>query len=332
MALAAEPACLADYFLCMGDENLYLYALILALALDFILGDPPVAWHPVRVLGNAAARLEKISRTFPFSPLTQGILFMILCVFSALVPVGFMTVFSGDGLPGILVRGLLIYFALGGTCLARETARVGSALEDGGPEAGRERVAMLVSRDTNSMDEKDVVSAAIETLAENFSDSACATLFYAALGGPVLAWLHRTVNTLDAMVGYKTSEYAQFGRASARFDDLLNLLPARISAVVTALVSPTVGGDVRVTLDCVRASGSALESPNAGYPIAAFAGALRVTLCGPSSYFGEIKEKPYIGSGPRPGAACLRSSLALYWNAYALAGVLALCLAGLMTL
>lgn len=308
------------------------YAIALALALDFVLGDPPVTWHPVRVLGHAVTRLEKFSRKLPVSPAAQGVFFLIFNLLTTLAPVVLLSLLAGDGLPGIFVDGLLVYFALGGTCLARETARVGSTLADAGLEGGRERVRMLVSRDTERMDASDVVSSAIETLAENFSDSACATLFYAALGGPVLAWLHRTVNTLDAMVGYRTPEYKKFGWASARFDDLLNFLPARISALIIALVAKTVEGDLRVTLDRVHRDGLLLESPNSGYPIAAFAGALGVTLCGPAYYFGELKQKPYIGTGARPGVIDLMSALSLYWNAYALASILSLGLAGLMTL
>ena len=316
----------------MGAEILSVFAVVLALVLDFILGDPSVWWHPVRVHGHAIVRLEKFSRKLPLSPKAQGVCFLVFNLLVVLAPVSFLFIAGGDGALGVLVGGLLIYFALGGTCLAREVAQVGYSLGYGGLEEGRARVRMLVSRDTEHMEESDVVSSAIETLAENFSDSACATLFYAALGGPVLAWLHRTANTLDAMVGYRTPQYEDFGWASARFDDLLNYLPARISAFLVALVAPSVGGDVRVTLDRVRNDGASLSSPNSGYPIAAFAGALGIVLCGPTYYFGERKKKPYIGVGARPGTIDLMSALSLYWNAYALTSVLSLCLAGLMTL
>lgn len=306
--------------------------MILALVLDFVFGDPSVRWHPVRVHGYTIVFFEKISRRLPFSPKMQGVFFLALNLIAVLVPVSILFVATWGTLAGVLTNGVMIYFALGGTCLAREVAQVGYSLGCMGLEAARGRVAMLVSRDTERMGEGDVVSSAIETLAENFSDSACATLFYAALGGPALAWLHRAVNTLDAMVGYKTEEYQDFGWASARFDDLLNYLPARISAFVVAFVAATVEGDTRVTLDCVRKDGASLASPNSGYPIAAFAGALGVSLCGPTCYFGELKEKPYIGVGARPKAFDLMSALSLYWNAYALASVLALALTGVMAL
>ncbi len=306
--------------------------MILALILDFVFGDPTVRWHPVRVLGYTITSFEKVSRRLPCSPRVQGVFFLFMNLLAVLVPVWILYVLPHGTFTGILINGVMIYFALGGTCLAREVEQVGYALGSLGLESARERVRMLVSRDTGHMGENDVVSSAIETLAENFSDSACATLFYAALGGPVLAWLHRATNTLDAMVGYKTEEYQDFGWASARFDDLLNYLPARISAFVVALVAATAGGDTRVTLDCVRKDGASLASPNSGYPIAAFAGALGVSLCGPTWYFGELKEKPYIGIGARPNAFDLMSALSLYWNAYALASFLALGLAGVMAL
>jgi adenosylcobinamide-phosphate synthase len=189
---------------------------------------------------------------------------------------------------------------------------------------------MLVSRDVDGMSEEDISSSAIETLAENFSDSACATLFYAAIGGAFLAWIHRVANTLDAMVGYKTDEYIEFGFASARFDDAVNFLPSRVSSGIIALVSPAVGGSVNDTLGLIRSDGGALESPNSGYPIAAFAGALRVKLCGPTSYFGVLKGKPYIGTGKRPGVADITNSLNLYWLSYAFAAMAAVALRGVM--
>ncbi|MDR3076511.1 MAG: cobalamin biosynthesis protein, partial [Synergistaceae bacterium] len=191
----------------------------------------------------------------------------------------------------------------------------------------REKLRMLVSRDVETMDETAIASSAIETLAENFSDSAVATLLYAALGGPVLAWIHRISNTLDAMAGYKTEAYIDFGYASAKFDDILNFIPSRLSAGITALASGSAGGNVPETMRVVRECGHLLDSPNSGYPIAAFAGALGVKLCGPVSYFGTMKDKPYVGDGPRPDNSDLGHAMPLYWNAYALAAAMSVMLA-----
>lgn len=308
---------------------MFLYPIVIALVLDFSLGDPAWPWHPVRLLGHLIDRLEAVCRGLPLDEREQGFVFLFFNLVAVLLPMALLLAFLRE-YPWThhIVSGILIYFALGGTCLAREVARVSEALARGGIEAGRRGVAMLVSRDTDAMEAEDIVSSAIETLAENFSDSAVATLLYAALGGPLLAWTHRVANTLDAMVGYTTPEYLAFGYASAKFDDVAGFLPARISALLIAAAAPSVAASPLEALSCARLDGRALPSPNSGYPIAAFAGALRVKLCGPTSYFGEWKDKPYIGHGERPAAMDLCRSLALYWNAYAAAAACALLLAG----
>jgi adenosylcobinamide-phosphate synthase len=281
-------------------------------------------WHPVRVLGRVIESAEIMCRRLPVGARSQGVVFLLLNMAAFLLPCVFILWVASFSRPLlIVVGGGMIYFALGGTCLAREVYGVASSLVRGGPKEGRARLRMLVSRDVDDMGTREISSSAIETLAENFSDSACATLFYAAIGGPLLAWVHRIANTLDAMAGYKTEEYADFGWASAKFDDLVNFIPARISALVIALVSPTVQGSVSATLGQAVAEGLSLPSPNSGYPIAAFAGALGVKLCGPVSYFGVMKEKPFIGNGPQPDVMDVMRALDLYWNAYALAAVFA---------
>jgi adenosylcobinamide-phosphate synthase len=292
--------------------------MLIALCLDFTLGDPSWNWHPVRILGRLISYIEPLCRTFPVHPKAQGFIFAALNIVIFIVPVLFVSLlFSHAGYLRDISDGIIIYFAIGGTCLAREVGGLSDALESGGIVMGREKLRMLVSRDVGSMDEAAVVSSAIETLSENFSDSAVAALFYAALGGPVLAWIHRISNTLDAMAGYKTEEYADFGYASAKLDDVLNFIPARLSALIVALSSYP--GGVAETIRCALENGRKLSSPNSGYPIAAFAGALGVKLCGPVSYFGKVKDKPFIGDGPRPDVSCLKRAVVLYWNSYALA-------------
>jgi adenosylcobinamide-phosphate synthase len=310
-----------------GGMCLSVFAIVIALLLDFALGDPAWRWHPVRVLGGVAETLEIVCRRIHASVRVQGTVFLLLniAIFIFSLSLILLTVSFSKPL-SILVDGVMIYFALGGTCLAREVSKVAASLIEDGPEAARGSLRMLVSRDVDGMGAEEISSSAIETLAENFSDSACATLFYAAIGGTVFAWVHRIANTLDAMVGYKTKEYAEFGWASARFDDLMNYLPARISAVIIAIVSAAVQGSVGMTLERARLDGGALPSPNSGYPIAAFAGALGVRLCGPVSYFGKMKEKPFIGIGPTPCGADIMRAQSLYWNAYAFAAAASLAL------
>jgi adenosylcobinamide-phosphate synthase len=303
-------------------------SITIALALDFTFGDPPEDWHPVRILGRQIGFVEKYCRTLPVHPRIQGSVFLALNMFMFMIPVAaLMFAFSYLGLFGVFANGALIYFALGGTCLAREVGHIETALLRGSVAEGREKLRMLVSRDVDSMGVTAIVSSAMETLSENFSDSAASTLFYAALGGSALAWVHRISNTLDAMAGYKTEAYIDFGYASAKLDDILNFIPSRLAALIVAMASKSAGGGAAETLRCALDYGNSLESPNAGYPIAAFAGALGVKLCGPASYFGKIKDKPYIGGGPRPDASDLGRAMALYWNSYGLASFLSLLLA-----
>jgi adenosylcobinamide-phosphate synthase len=303
-------------------------SIAVALALDFTFGDPSKNWHPVKILGRQIELVEKYCRTLPVHPRIQGGVFLALNMFMFMIPVAALAfVFSFLGLLGAIANGALIYFAIGGTCLAREVSHVETALLRGDVSEGRERLRMLVSRDVDSMDVTAIVSSAIETLSENFSDSAVSTLLYAALGGPALAWAHRISNTLDAMAGYKTEAYIDFGYASAKLDDILNFIPSRLSALIVTMASKSAGGGAAETLRCALDYGSSLESPNSGYPIAAFAGALGVKLCGPTSYFGKIKDKPYIGDGLRPNASDLGRAMALYWNSYGLASFLSILLA-----
>ena len=306
-------------------------SIIIALILDFIFGDPSSVWHPVRLLGRRMELVESYCRTMPVKQTTQGFVYVAINMMF-IIPIAalcFLASFLGP--LGILINGVLIYFALGGTCLAREVGAVADALAQGSVPEARKRLRMLVSRDVDEMWETEIASSAIETLSENFSDSAAATLLYAAIGGPALAWIHRVSNTLDSMVGYKTEEYVDFGCASAKLDDVLNFIPSRLSAVIIALTSGTVRGNFRETIRVIMDCGGSLTSPNAGYPIAAFAGALRVKLCGPAIYFGEMRDKPFIGQGRRPDLSDLGRAMSLYWNSYALFSLLSLLTAWLFS-
>ena len=306
--------------------------LVTALVLDFLLGDPQWKGHPVRLVGLLAERLEPFCRNLPVAASSQGGVFLFLVLLGTLAPVALILEAASELPLGWLVSGGMLYFALGGTSLAREVGTVGDRLRCGDLEGAKERLGFLVSRDVDPMTEEDASAAALETLSENFGDAACATLLYAALGGPALAWLHRTVNTLDAMVGYRNPKYAEFGRATARLDDLLNLLPARAAALALAAASPLTGGTFLPVWEGTRRDAPQDESPNSGWPMAALAHALGVTLGGRTRYFGQWEENPLLGSGPRPGPQDVQRGLALYWGAYAGAAFAALGLGALMSL
>jgi adenosylcobinamide-phosphate synthase len=305
-------------------------ALLAALVLDFLFGDPQAAWHPVRLLGTFAAKAEGPCRGLPLPPRIQGGIFVGVVLTAVLLPVILLMFLFWNAPLGWLFEGVLIWGALGGTSLAKEVAAVGTPLAAGDLNGARERLRMLVSRDVENMEEGKIASSALETLSENLSDAAVATLFYSALAGPLGAWIHRTVNTLDAMVGYRTPEYLEFGRAAAKLDDLLNFLPARLTALLLAAAAPAVGARGAEAWRCAKEDAEGLESPNSGWPMAAMAGALSVTLGGPTSYFGEVKNKPRLGNGPEPVPEDIHRGLALYWAAYALAAVLTMGLSALM--
>ena len=290
-------------------------ALLLALTLDFLLGDPQWPWHPVRLLGRAATALEPACRRLPLLERLQGLAFLVVVEAVVLAPLGVALLANGLLPLSWPFEGVVLYFALGGSSLGREVRRIAEAFGRGRIDEARRALSFLVSRDTAGMGEEAIVSSSLETLSENFSDAFAATLLYFLLGGPLLAWVHRTANTLDAMVGYRTERYRDFGWASARFDDVLGWGPARLSAGAIALAAPFVGGDMREAWTTALGDGPLLESPNSGLPIGAFAGALRRRLCGPVSYHGVPSERPFLGSGPRPDRLDLERGLSLYWAA-----------------
>lgn len=308
-----------------------MFALAVALLLDFALGDLQTRWHPVRVLEHVADTVGMFCRGLDASAKVQGAVFLAASVCLFVFSASFILLVVSFSRPlYILTDGVMIYFALGGTRIAREVSGVADAFLREGAAGARVRLGSLTGLDTGGMGEEEIASGAIETLAEKFSDSVCATLFYAAIGGAPLAWVHRVASTLGGAAGYKTDGRSAFEWASARLDDILNYLPARISAVIIAVVSPAVSGSADATLEGAKRDGEAHESLNSGYPVAAFAGALGVKLCGPASYSGTLEEKPFAGTGTRPRIADVLRALCLYWNAYALAAVAAIALGGIM--
>lgn len=310
----------------------------LALLLDALVGDPPTRLHPVRMIGAAAAWVERRSaghttgdpsrgaETAAASHLVRrGLLAWICVVAGAVLAAGILLVVAGlIHIAAAVVMGtLLIASTVAVRDLYAHGRRVLSALEAGDLSGARAAVGMMVSRETGNMNETEVIRAAIESLAENLSDGVAAPLFYAALAGPAGALAYRAINTLDAMWGYRNARYCNFGRMAARSDDVANRLPARITAAAVAALAPLFHGSIgrawRVTARDARKS----HSPNAGWPEAAVAGALGVRLGGPARYFGEVRESPLMGGEfPAPGMPELAEALRLVLIVpYSIAGV-----------
>jgi adenosylcobinamide-phosphate synthase len=253
---------------------------MIALATDRLFGEFAFVRHPVQFMGDYILWFEK--RFYKDSIARGALLTVSLLLLSGGIALGVEA--STRLLPGwgeTLLLGLLGSLFVAHRMLHDAVQEVVTA------ETPREKVAMLVSRDTEKMNESDVCKAAVETYAENLSDGVVAPLFYLLLFGFTGIVLYKAANTLDSMVGYKTSRYLRFGRVSARLDDVLNYLPARITALMIALFSK----------HGRRFWNNGHESPNAGQPITAMALALGVRLGGPTSYGGVIKPKPWFGTG-----------------------------------
>ena len=276
-----------------------------AYALDLILGDPQNWPHPIRWIGALIGRVEGFCYSDRAAPAVQrmaGCLFWIVVVaVVACATAVFLALCSGiNSLLGQAAAVWIAYTTLATRSLHRESARVIEALRQGDIQLARERVATIVSRDTSQLDERGIVRAAIETVAENISDGIVAPLFYLALGGPVAAMTYKAVNTMDSMVGYLNDRYRYFGWFAARADDVLNWIPSRLSGLAITGAAWCLRLNWRSALEIMKRDAGKMKSPNAGFPEAAAAGALGLQLGGTNIYFGQPVEKPTLGDPVNP--------------------------------
>ena len=285
--------------------------LLLAFLLDLLLGDPGGLPHPVKIIGNFAARLERA-----MNRPGAGKIYLLTAGFAAAAVVVVLTFAVTFFLVGAAYRHLgklgggavevfLAYTTLSAKSLAGAAKEVLKPLLAGDLPEARRKLSMVVGRDTENLDLPQVVRGTVETVAENTSDGVIAPLFYLALGGAPLAMAYKAVNTLDSMFGYKNERFLYFGRAAARLDDIANFIPARLSALLTVIASFLLnlnggGYSWRSSLKVLIKDRLNHTSPNSGYPEAAAAGALGVRLGGENSYFGIASVKPFIGEPSRP--------------------------------
>lgn len=284
------------------------FSIVLALVFDWALGDPSNRWHPVAWLGILIARLEALLRSVPALSGRAGgaILTVTTIVFAGAAAWALSRLAWGFGpVIGLYGDALLIYFTLSASSLMKAGRSVRDALRADDLPAAREAVAHLVARDTGDLDETGIARAAVESLAENTVDGVVAPLFWAALFGPVGAWVHKAASTLDSMVGYRRAPYTRFGTAGARLDDLLAWVPARLAIPLVALAAVLIGGDVVAAWGVGIRDRLKHESPNSAHGEAAFAGALGARLGGPVCYGEVMQERPHIGEGGDPDADTL---------------------------
>ncbi|MEU0566218.1 cobalamin biosynthesis protein [Nonomuraea sp. NPDC005983] len=276
--------------------------LALGVALDAVFADPR-AGHPVALFGRAASKLEE--RLYGDSE-PRGAVHVIVCVGGA-AGLGVLAERVADPAARTALTALATWAVLGGTTLAREGAIMAGALEDDDLAAARERLPHLCGRDPSQLDEKGLARATVESLAENTSDAVVAPLFWGAVAGVPGLLAYRAINTLDAMIGHRSPRYERFGWAAARLDDVANYVPARLTGVLTVLLSR----DRARTLAVLLKDGHRHPSPNAGRCEAAFAGALDVTLGGTNVYGGRTEHRPTMGDGREPEVGDVRRAVRL---------------------
>jgi len=280
----------------------------LGFLLDAAVGDPRRG-HPVAGFGSAFSAVE---RRFWADSRRRGLALTGAAVGSVAVVAALAErAARRRPLTETALIAVATWVALGGTSLEREAAVMAGHLERGDLPAARQRLGHLCSRDATGLDEAELARAAVESVAENTSDAVVAPLLWAAVGGVPGVLAHRAVNTLDAMVGYRTPRHVRFGWAAARLDDLLGLAPARLTAGLVAALAPLVGGAPRAALRAWRRDSAAHPSPNAGPVEAAFAGALGVRLGGSSTYAGHVEDRGRLGDGPSVVCADLARTVRL---------------------
>ncbi|WP_035104291.1 CobD/CbiB family cobalamin biosynthesis protein [Desulfohalovibrio reitneri] len=272
---------------------LILLAPPLALLLDLLLGDRPGLPHPVRLLGGVLDRQERLSRRLaPGKLFAAGVFWTVVNAAAAWAVVQILT--------EIPYLGALIglYFAYAGLALGqllRESRKVRRLLAGGDLNAARTAVGQLVSRETGDLDEEGVRRTLAESISENLCDGFVAPFLFLCLGGPALLWAYKAISTMDSMWGYRTEKYERLGRFCARADDVLAWVPARLTAALILLAGRVTGRRVEGWKTKVPADAARMESPNAGWPMAAAAWVCGAPMGGSAVYHGQTREKPRLG-------------------------------------
>ena len=283
-----------------------LYAILAGFIMDLLIGDPHWIYHPVRLIGKLITFLEDMLRkTFPKTKDGERksgfVLVVLVCGISVFTVWGLMKLaYYLNFWCGFLLEVIMCYQLFAVRSLKDESMKVYKELAKQDLEASRKAVSMIVGRDTENLTIEGVTKATVETIAENTSDGTLAPMFYMFIGGPVLGWFYKAVNTMDSMVGYKNEKYLNFGRYAAKFDDVMNFLPARLCGWLMILASMFLKMDWKNAKKIFVRDRFNHASPNSAQTEAVMAGALRIQLAGDAWYFGKRYEKPIIGDALRP--------------------------------
>ena len=291
----------------------HIFAFIAGFVLDLLIGDPHFIPHPVRLIGSLISFCDKrlncdagyniSEKKLNLIKYKRGMLLAFTVIFAtfAMSVIIIVAAYSINLYAGVIAEAVMTWQILATKCLRVESMRVYDALRTDGVDAGRRAVSMIVGRDTSVLDAAGVTRAAVETIAENTSDGVIAPMLYTAIGGPVLGFVYKAVNTMDSMLGYKNDKYMYFGRFAARLDDVVNFMPARISAYLM-IAAAFIGGrqfDGKNAYRIFKRDRFNHASPNSAQTESVCAGALRVQLAGDAVYFGKLVKKKYIGDGLR---------------------------------
>ena len=277
---------------------------LIGMILDWIFGDPVWLYHPVRIIGKWISFLEKILRKFAGDQegnekkllIAGGILWILVILASAAVPMGILYLAEKfSPCAAFVLECFWCYQLLAARSLGKESKKVYKKLIQDDLSGARLAVSMIVGRDTENLTVEGVTKAAVETVAENTNDGVIAPLIYMLIGGPILGFVYKAVNTMDSMLGYKNEKYLYFGRVAAKMDDVAGFIPARISALLMILASCLLGMDGKNALWIWKRDRRKHASPNAAQTEAVCAGALQVQLAGDAWYFGKKHEKDTIG-------------------------------------
>ena len=286
----------------------HMTAFFLGFLLDLLLGDPYWLPHPIRLIGNLIAALDRKllgnpeeSKRNDRREFHRGIELVVLVLLSVTVVTAAL-LFGGYALHpyiGLVLETIMTYQILATKCLKVESMKVYAALKKGVPEEYRRAVSMIVGRDTAELDDLAVTRAAVETVAENASDGVIAPMLFLALGGAPLGFFYKAANTMDSMLGYIEMPYKNIGLVPAKMDDVLNYIPARLSALLMLAAGALLGMDAKNGWRIWRRDRRNHASPNSAQTESVCAGLLGVRLAGDAYYHGELHKKPYIGDALR---------------------------------
>jgi len=267
-----------------------------AYLIDLAIGDPRFLPHPVIFIGRLISYLEKLIRKMIKNERVGGIILVIgVLLITGILTHGLIILAYKIYMPlGVILESLLIYQIMATKSLREESMKVARALDDS-LEDGRRAVSYIVGRDTKELDEKGVIKATVETVAENTTDGIVAPIIFCSIGGAGFGMIYKAVNTMDSMVGYKNEKYIKFGTAAAKLDDLVNYIPARITAIIMIIASGLLKMDMKNAIKVFKRDRYNHKSPNSAQTESVCAGALDLQLAGNSCYFGEVYEKPTIG-------------------------------------